>query len=169
MFTGSRFTPKSDETLQRSFFLVFYKDKPGRLVITSRRLVYVPEAFSQWFGATRLSFDNVDIDTFRGFTALQGGHLALLCTNGTVYHFAMPQLVLEPLLLELKKLKLIPLNQELIGNEMDVRASQTSMKVIVRDDMRLAPEPAKEEESQGEVVTVVPLPDEFKELGLDEL
>jgi Flp pilus assembly protein TadD len=105
-FLGSRFKPQHDETVIRSFFLIFYKDRPGRFVITSRRLIFVPEAFSQWFGATRLSVELVDVESFYSRSAVTGGRLALLCTSGDVIHFAMPVLVLEPLMAALKKLKL---------------------------------------------------------------
>ena len=76
----------------------------GRFVITSRRLVYLPEVLSEWLGATRLSFDYVDVERFHGTTALKGGKLSLLCTNGTVYHFAILTVVLEPMLEELRKI-----------------------------------------------------------------
>ncbi len=107
VFSGSRFKPQTGETIAKSFFLVFYKEKPGRFVVTDRRLVFVPEAFSQWFGATRLSLDLVDIESIHHTSStMGGGHLAVLASNGTVYHFAMPVLVLEPLMIELKKLQL---------------------------------------------------------------
>jgi Flp pilus assembly protein TadD len=103
IFLGSDFKPQSDEEVVRSFFLVFYKDRPGRFVITNRRLVFVPEAFSKWFGATRLGIERVDVEAFYSQTSVTGGRLALLCTNGSVIHFMMPVLVLEPLVAELKK------------------------------------------------------------------
>lgn len=104
IFYGAPFKPQPGEETVRSYFLVFYHEKPGRFVITNRRFVFVPEAFSQWFGATRLAIELDQIDSFQGSSTVRGGHLAVLCTNGGVYHFSMPTLVLEPLLQELKKI-----------------------------------------------------------------
>ncbi|MGR6783100.1 hypothetical protein ACU6QH_00235, partial [Aeromonas veronii] len=57
MFAGSSFKPQEGEQIIKSFFLVFYKEKPGRFIITSRRFLYLPEAFSRWFGSTRVSIE----------------------------------------------------------------------------------------------------------------
>jgi tetratricopeptide (TPR) repeat protein len=51
---GARFKPQADEKIRTSFFMVFHKDRPGRLVITDKRAVFVPEAFSRWFGAQQV-------------------------------------------------------------------------------------------------------------------
>jgi len=127
MLIGTRFKPLSDETLLKSFFLVFYKEKPGRFVITDRRLVFSPETVSQLLGATRLSFDYVDIENFHSKASLRGGRLSLLCTNGAVYQFSMPMLVLEPLLDELRK---IHFSSKVAIEEEIERASQVHLRTI---------------------------------------
>jgi tetratricopeptide (TPR) repeat protein len=163
LFMGSNFKPQSNETVLNSFFLVFYKDKPGRFIVTTRRLVFVPEAFSQWFGATRLSFEHVDVETFHGTKTLQGARLSILCTNGSVYHFAMPSLVLEPVLSELKKLKFGSVDQVEFTQKAEIRASQTNLPII----------PPNESVSRGvddesDIVTVVHLPEIISERKLED-
>lgn len=164
LFFGAKFIPLSGETVIKSFFLVFYKDKPGRFVVTDRRLLFLPETLSQWFGATRLSFEHVDIETFRGSSDLRGARLSLLCNNGMVYHFAMPALVLDPVLTELRKVRF---GGEEFIEEMVVeteKASQLRLGIIKREKPKPAPEPVdrKEPEEEGTIITVVELPDEFK-------
>lgn len=104
IFSGSKFKAQPGETLIKSFFLVFYKDKPGRFVLTSRRIVFVPEAFSTWFGSTRLSIELDQVGEVESHSTVSGGRLSILSANGTVYQFSMPNLVLEPLTKQLKDL-----------------------------------------------------------------
>lgn len=104
IFSGSRFKPQPGETLIKSFFLTFYKDKPGRFVLTSRRLVFVPEAFSTWFGSTRVSIELEQVSEVESHSTMSGGRLSILSSNGSVHQFSMPNLVLEPLTKQLKEL-----------------------------------------------------------------
>jgi len=104
IFSGSKFKPQAGESTIRSFFLTFYKDKPGRFVLTNRRLIFVPEAFSQWFGSTRLSIELDQIDKVESRSTIGGGRLLVLLLNGSVYQFNMPNLVLEPVTKELKNI-----------------------------------------------------------------
>ena len=104
IFSGSKFKPQAGESTIRSFFLTFYKDKPGRFVLTNRRLIFVPEAFSQWFGSTRLSIELDQIDKVESRSTIGGGKLLVLLLNGSVYQFSMPNLVLEPVTKELKNI-----------------------------------------------------------------
>ncbi|CAN5655792.1 hypothetical protein BH10CYA1_BH10CYA1_15490 [soil metagenome] len=104
VFSGSRFRPQPGEQLIKSFFLTFYKDKPGRFVLTTRRLVFVPEAFSTWFGSTRVSMELDQVSEVESHSTMSGGRLSILSCNGSVHQFSMPNLVLEPLTKQLKEL-----------------------------------------------------------------
>lgn len=104
VFSGSRFRPQPGELLVKSFFLTFYKDKPGRFVLTTRRLVFVPEAFSTWFGSTRVSMELDQVSEVESHSTMSGGRLSILSSNGSVHQFSMPNLVLEPLTKQLKEL-----------------------------------------------------------------
>lgn len=97
IFAGSKFKPQEDESLVRSFFLTFYKDAPGRFVVTDKRLVFVPESFSSWFGATRVSIQRGQIDTINYLSTVGGGTVSILTKDGSVHQFRMPLLVLDPL------------------------------------------------------------------------
>lgn len=81
----------------RSFFLTFYKDKPGRFVVTSDRLVFVPEAFSAWFGSTNVSIQRGQIESINYLSTVGGGTVSILTRDGSVHQFRMPLLVLDPL------------------------------------------------------------------------
>lgn len=111
LFSGSGFKPQMGEEVIKSFFLTFYKDKPGRFVITSRRLVFVPEAFSQWFGATRISIERDQIENIKRDSTGRGGNITVASRSGSVHQFTMPHLVLEPLMAELNKLKIASTEQ----------------------------------------------------------
>ncbi|MBX9941910.1 MAG: tetratricopeptide repeat protein [Candidatus Obscuribacterales bacterium] len=97
VFAGSRFKPQQGETVVRSFFLTFYKDKPGRFVVTSDRLVFVPEAFSAWFGSTNVSIQRGQIESINYLSTVGGGTVSILTRDGSVHQFRMPLLVLDPL------------------------------------------------------------------------
>lgn len=97
VFAGSRFKPQEGETVVRSFFLTFYKDKPGRFVVTSDRLVFVPEAFSAWFGSTNVSIQRGQIESINYLSTVGGGTVSILTRDGSVHQFRMPLLVLDPL------------------------------------------------------------------------
>lgn len=97
IFAGSKFKPQEGETLVRSFFLTFYKDKPGRFVVTDKRLIFVPEAFSSWFGATNVSIQREQIESINYLSTVGGGTVSILTRDGSVHQFRMPLLVLDPL------------------------------------------------------------------------
>jgi len=106
IFFGSRFKPQPGEDILSSYFLVFYKERPGRFVVTSRRLVYVPEAVSQWFGATRLSIEREQVEKVVCTSSVSGGSLTIATRDGAVHKFSMPNLVLDPLSRKLDGLNL---------------------------------------------------------------
>lgn len=106
VFLGSRFKPQPGEDVQKSYFLVFYKDRPGRFVITTRRLVYVPEAVSHWFGATRLSIERDQVEKITCSSSVSGGTVVVATIDGGVHKFSMPNLVLDPLSKNLDSLNL---------------------------------------------------------------
>lgn len=106
VFLGSRFKPQPGEEVLSSFFLVFYKDRPGRFIITSRRLVYVPEAISQWFGVTRLSIEREQVESIKCTSSVSGGSLSIATKDGVLHKFSMPNLVLDPLSRKLDGLNL---------------------------------------------------------------
>jgi tetratricopeptide (TPR) repeat protein len=96
LFAGSRFKPQEGEIVLKSFFLTFYKDKPGRFVVTDTRIVFVPEAFSAWFGATRVSIQRPQIEAINYLSTVGGGTVSILTRDQSVHQFRMPLLVLDP-------------------------------------------------------------------------
>ncbi len=96
LFAGSRFKPQEGEVVLKSFFLTFYKDKPGRFVVTDTRLVFVPESFSAWFGATRVSIQRPQIESINYLSTVGGGTVSILTRDKSVHQFRMPLLVLDP-------------------------------------------------------------------------
>ncbi|MBP9091769.1 tetratricopeptide repeat protein [bacterium] len=96
LFAGSRFKPQEGEVVLKSFFLTFYKDKPGRFVVTDTRIVFVPEAFSAWFGATRVSIQRPQIEAINYLSTVGGGTVSILTRDQSVHQFRMPLLVLDP-------------------------------------------------------------------------
>jgi tetratricopeptide (TPR) repeat protein len=97
VFAGSRFKPQDGETVLRSFFLTFYKDQPGRFVVTDQRLVFVPEIFSKLFGATRVSIQRAQIESIQYLSTMGSGTVSVLTRDESVHQFRMPLLVLDPL------------------------------------------------------------------------
>lgn len=106
VFSGSRFTPQVGESILKSFFLTFFKDRPGRFVVTTRRLVYVPEMISQWFGGTRVSIEQDQIDRIETGSTISGGWMSIITLDDAVHRFKMPHLVLDPLTEQLKEIGL---------------------------------------------------------------
>jgi tetratricopeptide (TPR) repeat protein len=102
-FASSAFKPQDGETLLKSFFLTFYKDKPGRFVITSRRLVFVPELISSIAHATRVSIERDNVESIESQRTTTGASLIVHTVDGSAVVFRMPLLVLQPLLKELEK------------------------------------------------------------------
>ena len=95
---GARFKPQPGESVIRSFFLVLHKDRPGRLVFTSRRVVFVPELVSRSIGATRLSIErdqisNISMDAKAG----KSGNLIIRTESGAEYGFGIPVVIADPL------------------------------------------------------------------------
>ena len=104
MFAGSIFKPQDGEQIIKSLFLVFYKDRPGRFIITSRRFLYLPEAFSRWFGSTRVSIERDLIARISLTKTANGGVLEIDTADGSQLSFKMAQLIYAPLSRELDKL-----------------------------------------------------------------
>jgi tetratricopeptide (TPR) repeat protein len=104
MFAGSVFKPQDGERIVKSFFLVFYKERPGRFIITSRRFLYLPEAFSRWFGSTRVSIERDLIAKVSLTKTANGGVLEIDTADGSQLSFKMAQLIYAPLSRELDKL-----------------------------------------------------------------
>jgi len=103
LFVGSEYKLQEGEELVNSFLLVFYKDRPGRFVITTRRLLFVPEAFSRWFGSTRVSIERDLISKMNGSHTVAGGTLTIDTADGSTLVFKMPKLVYDPLMKGLEK------------------------------------------------------------------
>ncbi|HMP51483.1 MAG TPA: tetratricopeptide repeat protein [Candidatus Melainabacteria bacterium] len=95
---GARFKPQPGESVIRSFFLVLHKDRPGRLVFTTRRVVFVPELVSRSIGATRLSIERDQIsDTSLAVKAGSSGKLVIRTEGGAEYIFGIPVIIADPL------------------------------------------------------------------------
>jgi tetratricopeptide (TPR) repeat protein len=102
-FAGSKFEPQEGEETIKSFFLTFYKDRPGRFVLTTRRIVFVPEVFSRLLRSTRMSIELDLIKKVESSSTAAGGSLTIETVDGSVLVFKMPNLVLRPLLKSLGK------------------------------------------------------------------
>jgi len=136
VFSGSRFKPQPGESVIKSFFLTFYKDKPGRFVLTSRRLVFVPEAFSTWFGSTRVSIELDQVSEVESHSTMSGGRLSILSSNGSVHQFSMPNLVLEPLTKQLKELAATQSKQpEVSSAATSIDTAEALLKSLNLDDL----------------------------------
>ena len=104
IFIGSKLTPQADEIIIKSYFLAFFKDRPGRFVITNKRVVWIPERFSKWFGARDLSIDRNDIREIDSTAGVNNGRLKFVLRDGTSHDFTMPLFVFRPLKAQLDKL-----------------------------------------------------------------
>lgn len=96
IFFSCHFKPLNGEIVDKSYFLIFHKDKPGRFIITNKRYVFVPEAFSAWFGSKQLSIDIDQVAKIQPITSGKSG-VEIVGTDGNSYQFTMPPLVAEPL------------------------------------------------------------------------
>lgn len=103
IFFGARFKPEPGEKVLRSFFLTLHKDHPGRFVITDRRVEFMPEAFSRWFGSEPVVIPRDRITHVKGIEGLRSG-VVIQIDDGTTYDFTMPALVYKPLIAELKSI-----------------------------------------------------------------
>lgn len=117
LFAGSRFKPQEGEIVLKSFFLTFYKDKPGRFVVTDTRIVFVPEAFSAWFGATRVSIQRPQIEAINYLSTVGGGTVSILTRDQSVHQFRMPLLVLDPV-------RSLLVSQGLTAPDPDIKVSE---------------------------------------------
>ncbi len=104
IFIGSKLIPQPDEILIKSYFLTFFEDRPGRFVVTNKRVVWIPEGFSKWFGAKDISLDRNLIREIDSLVAGNQGRLTFSMTEGTVHEFTMPLFVFRPLRNQLDKL-----------------------------------------------------------------
>jgi tetratricopeptide (TPR) repeat protein len=102
-FAGSTFNAQEGEEITKSFFLTFYKDRPGRFILTTRRIVFVPDVFSSLLHATRLSIELDSVTKVDSHSTATGGTLNIETADGSSVHFKMPNLVLKPLLQALEK------------------------------------------------------------------
>ncbi|MBX9667117.1 MAG: tetratricopeptide repeat protein [Candidatus Obscuribacterales bacterium] len=96
IFMGSRFAPMPGESIVNQFVLVFYRDRPGRLVITDMRLVFIPELISRWFGATRFIIYKDQVLAITKETTSDSGTLIVVSSSATSHTFKMPAMVLQP-------------------------------------------------------------------------
>ena len=83
--------------------LTFYRDKPGRFLITNKRVVFVPESFSRWFGAKNVEMDRDEILEIDSTLSGIQGKLKISMLDGTIYEFFMPAFVFKPLRRQLQK------------------------------------------------------------------
>jgi tetratricopeptide (TPR) repeat protein len=104
IFAGSLFKPQAGETVIQSFFLVLYKERPGRFVITNRRFIFIPEAFSRWFGSTRVSIERDLIAKMSMTKTAAGGIVTIETADGSTLPFRMSNLIFNPLSKELEKI-----------------------------------------------------------------
>ncbi len=107
LFIGSRFKPQPGESVLGQFLLVFYRDRPGRFVITDRRLVFVPELISQSLGATRVSIERDQIKSILSQSKATAGSITVVSTSDTTHLFRMPLMVLSAILALMKDQGLI--------------------------------------------------------------
>jgi tetratricopeptide (TPR) repeat protein len=141
-FAGSNFKPQEDEEVIKSFFLTFYRDRPGRFILTTRRIVFVPDIFSALFHATRLSIELDSIAKVETHSTATGGALTIDTADGSSIHFKMPNLVLKPLLQAFEK----------AGIPRDATPAGAVADVVVTENGEATAETA--EEDKGEVIVV---------------
>ncbi len=171
LFSGSRFKAQPGESLIKSFFLTFYKDKPGRFVLTTRRIVFVPEAFSTWFGSTRVSIELDQIAEVESHSTISGGRLSVLSSNGSVHQFSMPNLVLEPLTKQLKTLATAPNSlAQLSSHQAEaVTESHESEVTPAETTMRFDPTAEEIDDKDAVIITIVAHDPNFVESAADTL
>ncbi len=97
MFMGSRFNPVAGETVLQQFMMVFYKERPGRFVITDKRFVFVPEIVSRWFGATRVSIQRDQVIAVKTDATATGGTVTVEVTSESSLVFRVPALIFNPM------------------------------------------------------------------------
>lgn len=138
MFMGSRFIPVAGETILNQFMMVIYKERPGRFVITDRRLVFVPEIVSRWFGATRVSIQRDQISSVKTDDTAGGGTVTINASSESDLVFRVPELVFGPLVAVLNE-------QKLIGDLS--AADEDPVELTKATEPRVVKIPEKEEQS----------------------
>lgn len=104
VFLGSTLKLHADEISIKSYFLTFLKERPGRFVITNKRIVFVPEGISKWFGARDLSINREEVREIDSIVAGIQGRLKVIMLDGEVHEFTMPVFVFKPLRSQLDKM-----------------------------------------------------------------
>lgn len=107
MFMGSRFIPLTGESIINQFMLIFYKERPGRFVITDKRIVFVPEIVSRWFGATRVSIQREQINSIDCDNSTGPGVITVNSEDDSALLFRAPAMVYEAIVKALKEQGLI--------------------------------------------------------------
>ncbi len=145
---GSRFKPQAEEEIIKSFFLTFYRERPGRLVFTTRRLVFVPEFFSSWFGSTRVSIERDQVKDMQFGSSIAGGFVDIKTGEDVVHHFSMPHLVLEPLKKQWEDLQAAQRAAEERERELAASAHTRTSQIIeiapVKDEWAETAQPTEE-------------------------
>lgn len=145
---GSRFKPQAEEEIIKSFFLTFYRERPGRLVITTRRFVFVPEFFSSWFGSTRVSIERDQVKDMQFGSSIAGGSVDIKTGGDDVHHFTMPHLVLEPLKKQWEDLQAAQRAAEERERELAASAHTRTSQIIeiepVKDEWAETAQPTEE-------------------------
>jgi tetratricopeptide (TPR) repeat protein len=144
MFMGSRFNPVAGETVLNEFVMVFYRDRPGRFVVTDRRLVFVPEVVSRWFGATRVSIQREQIMSCRTEAAHDATVFVVTSTSETSHSFRVPAPVVEPL-------KNVLSEQGLFGEGLQSLEATGAMRAVSADTATASASTAATEEISQEV------------------
>lgn len=156
MFMGSRFIPVHGESILNQFVMVFYKERPGRFVITDKRIVFVPEIVSRWFGATRVSIQRDQISSLQTEATANGGMITIHVTSESALVFRIPALVYAPLVAVLNDQKLV--GDDLIEETIEQRkVTEAAPKTVI---------PEKEEQSdtaQFEKYAVIAASFDFRE------
>lgn len=137
MFMGSRFIPVAGESILNQFVMVFYKERPGRFVITDKRIVFVPEIISRWFGATRVSIQRDQISSLKTESTASGGTVTINVTSESALVFRIPSLIFAPLVAVLN-------DQQLVGDDL---IEETIEHVKVAAPLPTTRIPEKEEQS----------------------
>lgn len=138
---GANFKPQPGEVLVRSFLLIMYKNKPGRLVLTNRRIVFVPELVSRSFGATRLSIERDQVLSIDSRKEKSKEVLEIGTKNGDKYLFKVPVMIQKPLLEALKKESMVKKDKE----------SEATPEVVINKP-EADSQPVKEETKEEQIV-----------------
>ncbi len=149
MFAGSNFKPQPGETVIGSFQLIFFKDRPGRFVVTDRRIVFVPELFSQSFGTTRISIEREGIESVVAENQHGNRAVTIKSKSETMHRFTMPQLVYDPLLELLRAHNLLVASQD-AGSMADESSDDISMVDLKAAASLVQESSPPESESEGD-------------------